>query len=84
MVIKDYIPYIRMDQPMIKGDRTKMQSLLKILDMDWPSMSGENTLIIDGESGDELEDVEDREADKHEKKRSRRRRKRKEHIRYRA
>ena len=69
---------------MIKGDRTKMQSLLKILDMDWPSMSGENTLIIDGESGDELEDVEDREADKHEKKRSRRRRKRKEHIRYRA
>ena len=41
----------------------KIQSLLKILDIDWPLLSGGNTLIIDGESGDELKDVGERDQE---------------------
>ena len=36
----------------------KIQSLLKILSVDWSSLSGGNMMIIDGESGDEMEDMD--------------------------
>ena len=50
----------------------KIQSLLKILSIDWSSLSGEN-MMIDGESGDEMEDMDG----KMKKKKAKRRRKHK-------
>ena len=78
ITIKDYIPYISLDQPKIKGDRVKIQSLLKVLSIDWPSLSGENTMAIDGESGDELEDVDGSDnVDQKKNRKAKRRRRRK-------
>ena len=58
MTVKDYIPYISLDKTKTKGDRVKIQNLLRVLSIDWSSLSGENMMVIDGESGDEMEDVE--------------------------
>ena len=58
VTVKDYIPYICMDQTKTKGDRVKIQNLLRVLGIDWSSLSGENMMVIDGESGDEMEGIE--------------------------
>ena len=55
----------------------KIQSLLKILSIDWSSLSGENMMIIDGESGDDMADVDGSDNDHQVKKKAKRRRKRK-------
>ena len=54
MNVKDHIPYVNLDQAKEHGNVEKIKSLLEILNDDCSTSDGENTLIIDGESGDEM------------------------------
>ena len=54
MRVKDHIPYVNLDQVKEHGNVKKIRSLLDILNDDCSTSDGENTLIIDGESGDEM------------------------------
>ena len=54
MRVKDHIPYVNLDQVKEPGNVKKIRSLLDILNDDCSTSDGENTLIIDGESGDEM------------------------------
>ena len=54
MKVKDHIPYVSLDQVKEIGNVRKVKSLLDILNDDCSTSDGENILILDGESGDEM------------------------------
>ena len=54
MKVKDHIRYVSLDQVKEHGNVKKVKSLLDILNDDCSTTDGENTLILDGESGDEM------------------------------
>ena len=54
MKVKDHIPYFSLDQAKERGNVKKIRSLMSILDDDCSTSEGEGTLILDGESGDEM------------------------------
>ena len=54
MKVKDHIPYISLDQSKERGNVKEIRSLMNILDDDCSTSEGESTLILDGESGDEM------------------------------
>ena len=54
MKVKDHIPYVNLDQVKEHGNAKKIKSLLDVLNDDYSTSDGENTLILDGESGDEM------------------------------
>ena len=59
MTVRDYIPYINIDQKKKKGTPSKISKILNIIGDECSTSEGENVMIIDGESGDELEDLTD-------------------------
>eukprot|EP00435_Cladocopium_sp_Y103_P068234 s172_g31.t1 len=59
MIVKDYIPYVSLDQNKKKGNMKKIEKIMEIIPDECPTSDGENMLVIDGESGDELEDISD-------------------------
>ena len=58
MTVRDYIPYINIDQKK-KGTSSKISKILNIISDECSTSEGENMMVIDGESGDELEDLTD-------------------------
>ena len=58
MTVRDYIPYINIDQKK-KGTSSKIAKILNIISDECSTSEGENMIVIDGESGDELEDLTD-------------------------
>ena len=59
MTVRDYIPYINIDQKKKKGTSSKIAKILNIISDERSTSEGENMMVIDGESGDELEDLTD-------------------------
>ena len=59
MTVRDYIPYINIDQKKKKGTPSKISKILNIIGDECSTSEGENMMVIDGESGDELEDLTD-------------------------
>eukprot|EP00435_Cladocopium_sp_Y103_P055641 s3204_g18.t1 len=59
MTVKDYIPYVSLDQDKKTGNKKKVEKILEVISDDCSTSDGENMLVIDGESGDELEDLTD-------------------------
>ena len=59
MTVRDYIPYINIDQMKKKGTSSKIAKILNIISDECSTSEGENMMVIDGESGDELEDLTD-------------------------
>ena len=59
MAVKDYIPYISVDQEKRKLRSSCVEKIMAALDDDCSTSEGEGLLVIDGESGDELEDLSD-------------------------
>ena len=59
MTVRDYIPYINIDQKKKKGTSSKIAKILNIISDECSTSEGENMIVIDGESGDELEDLTD-------------------------
>ena len=59
MTVRDYIPYINIDQKKKKGTPSKISKILNVIGDECSTSEGENMMIIDGESGDELEDLTD-------------------------
>ena len=59
MTVRDYIPYINIDQKKKKGTSSKIAKILNIISDECSTSEGENMMVIDGESGDELEDLTD-------------------------
>ena len=59
MTVRDYIPYINIDQKKKKGTSSKIAKIINIISDECPTSEGENMMVIDGESGDELEDLTD-------------------------
>ena len=59
MTVRDYIPYINIDQKKKKGTPSTISKILNIIGDECSTSEGENVMIIDGESGDELEDLTD-------------------------
>ena len=58
MTVRDYIPYINIDQKK-KGTSSKISKILNIISDECSTSEGENMMVIDGESGDEMEDLTD-------------------------
>ena len=54
MKVKDHIPYISIDQVKEYGGHEKVRKLLNVLDDDCSTSEGEGTIILDGESGEEM------------------------------
>eukprot|EP00435_Cladocopium_sp_Y103_P043537 s2505_g12.t1 len=63
MTVKDYIPYVNLDQEKKIGNKKKVEKILEIISDECSTSEGENMLVIDGESGDELEDLSDNVSD---------------------
>eukprot|EP00435_Cladocopium_sp_Y103_P045227 s435_g12.t3 len=63
MTVKDYIPYVNLDQEKKTGNKKKVEKILEIISDDCSTSEGESMLVIDGESGDELEDLSDNVSD---------------------
>ena len=59
MTVRDSIPYINIDQKKKKGTPSKISKILNIIGDECSTSEGENVMVIDGESGDELEDLTD-------------------------
>ena len=60
MTVKDYIPYVSVDQKKKKkGTSSKIAKILNIISDECSTSEGESLMVIDGESGDELEDLTD-------------------------
>ena len=59
MTVRDYIPYINIDQKKKKGTSSKIAKILNIISDECSTSEGENMMVIGGESGDELEDLTD-------------------------
>ena len=59
MTVRDYIPYINIDQKKKKGTSFKIAKILNIISDECSTSEGESMMVIDGESGDELEDLTD-------------------------
>ena len=59
MTVKDYIPYVSIDQKKKKGRSSRIEKILNIISDECSTSEGENMMVIDGESGDELEDLTD-------------------------
>ena len=59
MTVRDYIPYINIDQKKRKGTPSKISKILNIIGDECSTSEGENMMVIDGESGDEMEDLTD-------------------------
>ena len=59
MTVRDYIPYVNIDQKKKKGAPSKISKILNIIGDECSTSEGENMMVIDGESGDELEDLTD-------------------------
>ena len=57
MTVKDYIPYVNIDQKKKKGTSSKIAKILNIISDECSTSEGESMMAIDGESGDELEDL---------------------------
>eukprot|EP00435_Cladocopium_sp_Y103_P055572 s2333_g18.t1 len=55
----DYIPYVNLDQEKKTGNKKKVERILEIISDECSTSEGESMLVIDGESGDELEDLTD-------------------------
>ena len=74
MKVKDHIPYVSLDQNKEHGNVIEISALMNILENDCSTSEGESTLILDGESGDEMVRNEEK-ANREKKKRTRKRRK---------
>ena len=59
MTVKDYIPYVSVDRKKKKGTSSKIAKILNIISDECSTSEGESLMVIDGESGDELEDLTD-------------------------
>ena len=59
MTVKDYIPYVCIDQKKKRGTSSKIAKILNIISDECSTSEGESLMVIDGESGDELEDLTD-------------------------
>ena len=59
MTVKDYIPYVSVDQEKRKLRSSCVEKIMAVLDDGCSTSEGEGLLVIDGESGDELEDLSD-------------------------
>ena len=59
MAVKDYIPYVSVDQEKRKIRSSCVEKIIAALDDDCSTSEGEGLMVIDGESGDELEDLSD-------------------------
>ena len=59
MTVKDYIPYVSVDQEKRKLKSSCVEKIMAVLDDGCSTSEGEGLLVIDGESGDELEDLSD-------------------------
>ena len=59
MTVRDYIPYVNIDQKKKKGTSSKIAKILNIISDECSTSEGESLMVIDGESGDELEDLTD-------------------------
>ena len=59
MTVRDYIPYINIDQKKKKGTPSKIAKIVNVISDECSTSEGENMMVIDGESGDELEDLTD-------------------------
>ena len=59
MTVRDYIPYINIDQKKKKGTSSKIAKIINVISDECSTSEGENMMVIDGESGDELEDLTD-------------------------
>ena len=59
MTVKDYIPYVSVDQEKRKLKSSCVEKIMAVLDDECSTSEGEGLLVIDGESGDELEDLSD-------------------------
>ena len=59
MTVKDYIPYVNIDQKKKEGTSSKIAKILNIISDECSTSEGESLMVIDGESGDELEDLTD-------------------------
>ena len=59
MTVKDYIPYVSIDQKKKRGQSSRIEKILNIISDECSTSEGENMMVIDGESGDELEDLTD-------------------------
>ena len=57
MTVKDYIPYVSIDQKKKRGQSSRIEKILNIISDECSTSEGENMMVIDGESGDELEDL---------------------------
>ena len=57
MTVRDYIPYINIDQKKKKGTSSKIAKIINVISDECSTSEGENMMVIDGESGDELEDL---------------------------
>ena len=55
MVVKDYIPYVSVDQEKKKMKSSHVNKILNAIHDECSTSEGESLMIIDGESGDELE-----------------------------
>ena len=59
MTVRNYIPYINIDQKKKKGTSSKIAKILNIISDECSTFEGENMMVIDDESDDELEDLTD-------------------------
>ena len=59
MTVRDYIPYINIDQKKKKGTSSKIAKIINVISDECSTSEGENMMVIDRESGDELEDLTD-------------------------
>ena len=59
MTVRDYIPYVNIDQKKKKGTSSKIAKIINVISDECSTSEGENMMVIDGESGDELEDLTD-------------------------
>ena len=57
MTVKDYIPYVSVDQQKKKGASSRVAKILDVIGDECSTSEGESLMVIDGESGDELEDL---------------------------
>ena len=59
MTVKDYIPYVSIDQKKRRGASSKVAKIINAISDECSTSEGESLMVIDGESGDELEDLSD-------------------------